>query len=411
MYGLYHSQMDRLHQSYNYHNNLLILLILILSSTVAILVMIGYDTPSYTVYAFTYKDNPVLKWNMFTTNASSEHKLSPPALARAYALVHVSIYDALLSSRDMATGNFTGNEKEIVDGAASEVLTYLYPDMKDKINNFSLTRNIQSENTTDGRDTYNASEPSKAFQYGQSVGKQVISYAKNDGSDSIFNGTILQGECKWNGTNPSAPSAGQWKTFVLSSGSEIQPPPPLDCKSEEYKQQVQDIVAASKNRTTKQLQDIHFWGDIPPPAVWNNILNANITYNGLNVTESARAFAYLNVGMYDAGVSTWYTKFKYWAERPFQAAPGLVTEIPTPNFPGYTSGHSTFSGAASVILSEIFPQEKEFYGSCADDANLSRFSGGIHLMQDCEEGLEVGKLIGNKVVEDMRGIPHTFIYK
>jgi hypothetical protein len=348
---------------------------------------------------------------MFTTNASSEHKLSPPALARAYALVHVSIYDALLSSRDMATGNFTGNEKEIVDGAASEVLTYLYPDMKDKINNFSLTRNMQSENTTDDHDTYNASEPSKAFQYGQSVGKQVISYAKNDGSDSIFNGTILQGECKWNGTNPSEPSAGQWKTFILSSGSEIQPPPPLDCRSEKYKQQVQDIVAASKNRTTKQLQDTHFWGDIPPPAVWNNILNANITYYGLNVTESARAFAYLNVGMYDAGVSTWYTKFKYWTERPFQAAPGLVTEIPTPNFPGYTSGHSTFSGAASVILSEIFPQEKEFYGSCADDANLSRFSGGIHLMQDCEEGLEVGKLIGNKVVEDMRGIPHTFIYK
>lgn len=114
--------------------------------------------------------------------------------------------------------------------------------------------------------------------------------------------------------------------------------------------------------------------------------------------------------MYDAGVSTWYTKFKYWTERPFQAAPGLVTEIPTPNFPGYTSGHSTFSGAASVILSEIFPQEKEFYRTCADDANLSRFSGGIHLMQDCEEGLEVGKTIGSKVIEDMRGTAHPFIY-
>jgi hypothetical protein len=61
-------------------------------------------------------------------------------------------------------------------------------------------------------------------------------------------------------------------------------------------------------------------------------------------------------------------------------------------------------------MSEIFPQEKEFYESCADDANLSRFSGGIHLMQDCEEGLKVGKMIGNKVVDDMRGAPHSFIF-
>lgn len=31
-------------------------------------------------------------------------------------------------------------------------------------------------------------------------------------------------------------------------------------------------------------------------------------------------------------------------------------------------------------------------------------------MQDCEEGLEVGKTIGSKVVEDMKGTSHTFIY-
>lgn len=396
-------------QGYHFRNNFLILLIVILSFTFAILFLVDHVS-SKQVKAYTVQNNPVLSWNTFTTNASLEHKLSPPALARAYALVHISIYDALLSSRDLASENFTGYEKEMVDGAASEVLTSLYPDMKDKINNFSSIPIKQSENTTNGYITSNNSERSKAFQFGQSVGKVVILYSKNDGSDTVFNGTIPVGECLWNGTNPVEPMAGQWKTFILNSGAEIQPPPPLDCRSEEYKKQVLDVVEASKNRTAKQLQDIHFWGDIPPPAIWNNILNANITYYGLNVTESARAFAYLNIGMYDAGVSTWYTKFKYWTERPFQAAPGLVTEIPTPNFPGYTSGHSTFSGAASIISSEIFPQEKKFYESCADDANLSRFSGGIHLMQDCEEGLKVGKMIGNKVVDDMKGISHTFIF-
>lgn len=401
--------MNSFKHSYSYYGYLPLLVIISLLSIIAILFTVDYD--ANTIYASTDQNNPVSKWNAFTTNASLEHKLSPPALARAYALVHISIYDALLSSKNVDLENFTGKEREIVGGAASEVLSYLYPDMKERIGSFFLTPTLQNQNNTGSyynlSDTIKASE---AFQFGQSVGKQVISYAETDESDSIFNGTIPVGECKWTGTNPLEPMAGQWKTIILNSGAEIQPPPPLDCKSDEYKKQVLDIVEASKNRTAKQLQDIHFWGDIPPPAIWNSILSANITSQGLNITESARAFAYLNIGMYDAGVSTWYTKFKYWTERPFQAVQELVTEIPTPNFPGYTSGHSTFSGAASIILSEIFPQEKEFYKSCADDANLSRFSGGIHLMQDCEEGLKVGKMIGNKVVDDMRGAPHTFIF-
>lgn len=316
----------------------------------------------------------------------------------------------MLSSKNIKLDNFVARENEIAAGAASEVLTYLFPDMKDKINKFSSIQIMLNKNNSDDI-TASTFESSKAFQHGQYVGKQVIEYAKNDGSNAVFNGTIPKGECKWTGTNPLEPVAGQWKTFILTSGSDIQPPPPLDCKSEEYKKQVQEIINASKNRSNTDIESIHLWGDTPPPTLWNDILDEYISHYDLSIGDSAQALAYLNVGMYDAGVSTWYTKFKYWTERPIQAAPDLVTVIPTPNFPGYTSGHSTFSGVASVILDEIFPKEKQLFESCADAANLSRFIGGIHLMQDCENGLTVGKLIGNKVIEDMKGPKHTFIYK
>jgi len=33
--------------------------------------------------------------------------------------------------------------------------------------------------------------------------------------------------------------------------------------------------------------------------------------------DSARAFAYLNVAMHDAAISTWQTKYNYWTARPF----------------------------------------------------------------------------------------------
>jgi hypothetical protein len=62
-------------------------------------------------------------------------------------------------------------------------------------------------------------------------------------------------------------------------------------------------------------------------------------------------------------------------------------------------------------LGEVFPDQKEYFDYQADEANMSRMWGGIHLLQDCEEGLAVGIKIGNMVLEDMRSTPHTFIYK
>ena len=101
--------MNSFKHSYSYYNYLPLLVIISLLSIIAILFTVGYD--ANTIYASTDQNNPVSKWNGFTTTASLEHKLSPPALARAYALVHISIYDALLSSKNVDSENFTGKEK------------------------------------------------------------------------------------------------------------------------------------------------------------------------------------------------------------------------------------------------------------------------------------------------------------
>ena len=43
-----------------------------------------------------------------------------------------------------------------------------------------------------------------------------------------------------------------------------------------------------------------------------------------------------------------------------------------PNFPSYTSGHSTFSGAAATILAHIIPSNATEYTDMAKEASLSR---------------------------------------
>ena len=115
----------------------------------------------------------------------------------------------------------------------------------------------------------------------------------------------------------------------------------------------------------------------------------------MNPIRTARTLAYVNMALADAGVSCWDTKYFYYYPRPSQAIPGLKSILGLPNFPSYTSGHSTFSAAAATVLGYIFPTQAAEFDRLAKEASESRIYGGIHYRFDCEVGLDVGKKIGN----------------
>ena len=100
----------------------------------------------------------------------------------------------------------------------------------------------------------------------------------------------------------------------------------------------------------------------------------------------------------DAGICCWDTKSYYYYPRPSQMDPSIKT-TGTPNFPSYTSGHSTFSGAAAQVLGYIFPFEQSSLDAMAAEASVSRIYGGIHYRFDCEVGLRCGKAIGSFAVK------------
>lgn len=106
----------------------------------------------------------------------------------------------------------------------------------------------------------------------------------------------------------------------------------------------------------------------------------------------------------DAGISCWDAKYYYHYPRPIQSIPGFKTILGTPNFPAYTSGHSTFSAAAAEVLSHFFPAEAAQYKKWAEEAAMSRVYGGIHYRFDAEIGLSQGKKVGtysvNRAIKD-----------
>jgi membrane-associated phospholipid phosphatase len=91
--------------------------------------------------------------------------------------------------------------------------------------------------------------------------------------------------------------------------------------------------------------------------------------------------------------------------------PKWETLLITPPFPEYPSGHSTQSGAAAVVLANLFGENFAFedqtrkadgvkprsfpnFWAAAEEAGISRLYGGIHFRTAIERGLAQGRCIG-----------------
>ena len=319
-------------------------------------------------------------------------KLPPPMFARDYALVQVAIHDALVAAYDPRRDKLP--DRVVAAGAASRVLAYLFPGDAGPIQTLA-----EAELTFVSAP---AGHVRRAWGLGRSVGRLAVEHGTRDGSDAVFTGTPPSGEGIWTGTNPLLPMCGTWKTWLITSGSEFAPEPPYAFGSPEDLRDMQEVYEISLHRTPEQIAIVHKWADLPPPTIWNDLLNDRIEESNLDLAGSARAHAYLNMAMADGFVSCWETKYRFWTARPFQRIPGLTTVIATPNFPSYTSGHSTVSAAAAAVLGVIFPGERDYFEQQAEEAAVSRLYGGIHFRHDNDAGLRVGRRIGERVVAVMR---------
>src|SRR5262249_44288544 len=216
------------------------------------------------------------------------------------------------------------------------------------------------------------------------------------------------------------------------------PPPALD--SAQYATEFNYTKSVggidSPARTPDQTQLAHFWADVPghsvtPPGHWDEIAEHVSLQRHLDLEQNARLFALLNIGLADAAINCWESKYLYNLWRPVTAIndprasqinpattsdPSWAPLWKTPNFPSYTSGHSTFSGTADAILTAILGADTAFaigsddmpgysrsftsFAQAADEAGESRIFGGIHFEFDNHAGLQAGRALGGYIVQN-----------
>ena len=376
-----------------------------------------------------------VRWNEIARSLVIKYQTDPPMASRVYALVSVAQYDGLVAARANA-GRFSRpppghldpgvspldprsdrsggperaatvetaptsypSEGAVVGAASAAVLAYLYPDefaylegwLRDQEEALLLAGAAFPSDVEEG------------VLLGRRVAEEVIDHAQSDGSNLVGKVAVPVGPGYWTGDEPLRPLWDKVTPWTTDDITRYRPGPPPAYDSPEFVAALEEVRRISDGRTEDERRISEFWADgtgtYTPPGHWNAIACQLIADRGLSELESARTLAVLNIALMDAGISCWDAKYHYWLLRPWMADPGITTSVARPPFPSYTSGHSSFSGAASAVLGCIFPDEKDEIAAMAEEAAASRLYGGIHYRFDNDQGLESGRMIGRAAVD------------
>ncbi|GAA3618047.1 vanadium-dependent haloperoxidase [Streptomyces chitinivorans] len=401
----------------------------------------------------------VIYWNRVLLDAFREVGGHPGPLTRGGAMLNTAMYDAAnsisgqgkpyLTDMTQARGRH-GSLNSALDHAAYHALKGAYPqlDFSDEL--------ATALALPDSGNRYD-----KAFGklLGIRVGTNIVIERSDDGADDATPYNVINEPGYWRPTTPGAgPAGANWgkvKPWVLQSGSQFRPQEPLGFEdreellaSEGYAAQVDEVRrlggADSTERTADQTEIARFWAndaDGTYKPVGQQYEHAIIVQQTLRPHDTSyqtsRLFALLSMGLADAAISVWESKYHTGLWRPETAIkladtdgndltvahpdwkPLSATAAGThfsPSFPTYSSGHSGIAAAWAGILQDYFGTDQVSFTGTTDDPNAvgvtrsftslsqaaqekadSRLYAGVHFRMDNDAALAQGYQVADYV--------------
>ena len=287
---------------------------------------------------------------------------------------------------------------------------------------------------------------------GQAAGEAMLALRKDDGATRSAPYTPASGPGRWRPhPNPDPPNPpikdqkfapgfaasvvpgwGNVTPFTLLSASQYWLPGPPALTSPEYARDFNEVKSVggqvSTVRTTEQTEIARFWFE--GPSAWYRVARAACEARGLDPWDSARAHAAVSLAMADSYIAGFKIRYVYDLWRPVTAIreaaddgndatvadPTWNSLQNTPAVSDYPSTQSLFSGAAATVLAGVlgtdqvaftitsgppFANIKRSFASfsqAARESADSRIYAGIHFRSACEDGLVLGRKIGQRVV-------------
>ena len=431
-------------------------------------------------------DNVVLRWDEQTLAAIRALKTGPTINARALAIVHTAMYDAWAAYDATAVGTRLGgslrrpaeertlaNKSMAVSFAAYRVLLDLFPA---KAADFTAFMSRMGYDPNDA-----STDPASPAGVGNRAAAAVLAYRATDGSNQA-NGyaDTCQPACYVPVNTPDqvndpfhwqplrhpdgngntvvqkylTPHWGNVTPFALTSPNQFLPPGPTQTTLLLLDQEVTDTLLHSASLTDLQKVRAEYWADGPhsetPPGHWCLFGQAVSRARGHSLDQDAKLFFALANAELDASIAAWNAKRRWDYVRPITAVrvrkqgqlvlawagpykgtrlirgenwhPYQAATFPTPPFPEYVSGHSTFSGAGAKVLQQftgsdlfgarvtvrpgtsfiepgltpLLPQVLLWptFSAARNEAGVSRRLGGIHFPDADLDGRNLGTSVG-----------------
>lgn len=404
--------------------------------------------------------------------------VSHTAMYDAWALYDARASATRLSSnlRRPARERTDANKARAVSQAAYRTLSDLFPQEEPRFS--ALMRELgydQGDFSTD---------PATAAGIGNLAAEAVLAFRHHDGSNQL--GDLAPGKyLDYTGYEPVneptrivdpnrwqpliipdqqggvtsqrfvAPHWGLVTPFAMTSGDQFRPASvPNLYPSPGYTEQVVEILALSAGLTDREKAIAEYWSDGPlselPPGHWVLFAQFVSGRDEHSLDDDVRMMFAMSNAMLDASIAVWDCKRAFDYVRPITAVrflmagrdirawagPGKGTQtirgedwrpyqtsnVPTPPFPEFSSGHSAFSTAAAEVL-KLFTGSDAFGGSAivkagssriepgavpssdvhlswatfsaaADEAGFSRRLGGIHFKEGDLQSRGMGRKVG-----------------
>ena len=226
------------------------------------------------------------------------------------------------------------------------------------------------------------------------------------------------------------------KPWVLKSADQFRPGPPPQLASALYARDYNETKnlggAKSTARTAEQTEAVKFWTQTNIGPSWQAAAGQLSAAKGLDLSDNARLFALLNMGVANTFINDWDAKFAYNFWRPITAIrngdtdgndaterdAGWTPLNDTPMHPEYPSQAAIVSGVAVGVLESVFgpnpavpfvatdlmdPKIKRPFNSIAqmaEEHSSVRVWGGIHFRNSLDVGNDMGRKIAAYLVDN-----------
>ena len=271
------------------------------------------------------------------------------------------------------------------------------------------------------------------IRFGERAAARLVELRTDDGRFAPITFDVPPAPGVWRPTPPAlAPFFDPWlarmRPLLLRSNSQFRPPAPPALTSRRYTREFDEVkTLGSKTgslRTPQQTETALFFSDIAVVPI-QTALRDLVTRHELDISDSARLFAAVDMSAADGIGVSWDSKlhFGYW--RPITAIqladddgnPATIADpaweplIVTPPYPDYTSGLNANVGAVSRALTRVLGTRRidlnitsaaagvtrhyEFADQLTRDAVDARVWSGIHFRTADVVGRAQGKKVGD----------------